>query len=100
MNKMKFLPFFVVLATSACSSQQNACEDASEAAAQVQECKSLHQQIIQAKDRPLIRTELERRYQDDCIDVRYYRDDHTDAVCGNKEKVSEIEQKLEIEKDQ
>ena len=59
--------------------------------------KLLHRQIINAKGDVLIRTELERRYQQDCIDIRYYRDDRQAAICGNKHKVKEIEQAVQIE---
>ena len=76
-----------VLLFSGCSSNSNICEDATLASEQVQQCQSLHRQIINAKDRPLIRTELERRYQQDCIDIRYYRDDKQAGVCGNKAEV-------------
>jgi hypothetical protein len=74
---------------SACSSNNGACEDVTLAAVQVQQCQSLHKQIINTKNKPLIRTELERRYQQDCIDIRYYRDDKQAGVCGNKAEVVE-----------
>ncbi|AZQ85750.1 hypothetical protein EKO29_18165 [Colwellia sp. Arc7-635] len=74
---------------SACSSHNNACEDVTLASEQVQQCQSLHKQIINTKNKPIIRTELERRYQQDCIDIRYYRDDKQAGVCGNKTAVAE-----------
>jgi hypothetical protein len=52
----------------------------------VNRCKK---KIAQAKGKPILRTELERRYQQDCIDVRYYRDDHQTEVCGHDGKVKE-----------
>lgn len=67
-----------------CSSNQNMCEDITLASEQVQQCQALHRQIINTKGKPLIRTELERRYQKDCIDFRYYRDEKQSAICGNK----------------
>ena len=78
-----------VVLFSACSSSNNVCEDLTLASEQVQQCQSLHKQIINAKNKPIIRTELERRYQQDCIDIRYYRDDKQDGVCGNKQEVEE-----------
>ena len=72
---------------SACSSTDNLCEDITLASEQVQACQALQKQITKAKNKPLIRTELERRYQKDCIDVRYYRDDHKTEVCGKKEDI-------------
>ncbi len=85
--KQMILVISGVLLFSGCSSNNNICEDATLASEQVQQCQSLHRQIINAKDRPLIRTELERRYQQDCIDIRYYRDDKQAGVCGNKAEV-------------
>ena len=48
-----------VLFFSGCSSHDSICEDATLASEQVQQCQSLHKQIINAKNKPLIRTELE-----------------------------------------
>ena len=77
-----------LLLVSACSSNTNSCEDVTLASEQVQQCQSLHKQIINAKNKPIIRTELERRYQQDCIDIRYYRDDKQAGICGNKAEVA------------
>ena len=84
------LPFSFVIILASCSSSDNNCEDITLASEQIQQCQALHRQIINAKGQPLIRTELDRRYQQDCIDVRYYRDDKQLAICGNKHKVNEI----------
>jgi hypothetical protein len=78
-----------VIFFSACSSNNNACEDVTLASEQVQQCQALHKQIINTKNKPILRTELERRYQQDCIDIRYYRDDKQAGVCGNKAEVAE-----------
>lgn len=78
-----------VVFLSACSSSNNVCEDVTLASEQVQQCQSLHKQIVNAKNKPIIRTELERRYQQDCIDIRYYRDDKQAGVCGNKQEVAD-----------
>ena len=86
---MKYLPFLSILAAftvAGCSSNNDACEDITLASEQIQQCQALHRQIVNAKERPLIRTELERRYQQDCIDIRYYRDEKQLAICGNKER--------------
>lgn len=90
---MKYTPFLVACMAallSGCSSNDNICEDITLASEQIQQCQALHRQIINAKGKPLIRTELERRYQQDCIDVRYYRDEKQSAICGNKHRVKEI----------
>ncbi len=80
-----------------CSSSDDICEDITLASEQIQQCQVLHRQIINAKGQPLIRTELERRYQQDCIDVRYYRDEKQLAICGNKHKAEEIKKNMDKE---
>ncbi len=100
MNKLVLLvvPFITLLAS--CTSVKNVCEDATLASEQIQACQALHKRIINAKDRVLIRTELERRYQQDCIDIRYYRDEKQAAICGNKHKVKEIRTSAKAESQQ
>ena len=96
---MKYTLFSAVslsLLLGACSSN-NACEDITLASEQIQQCQALHRQIVNAKGKPIIRTELERRYQEDCIDIRYYRDEKQMAICGNKHKTEEIRQKMDKE---
>ncbi|WP_159817488.1 hypothetical protein [Colwellia sp. 20A7] len=85
-----FSVIFSVLFLAACSSNNETCEDITLASEQIQQCQVLHRQIVNAKGQPLIRTELERRYQQDCIDIRYYRDEKQLAICGNKHKTKEI----------
>jgi hypothetical protein len=90
---MKHIYLFSMLALmtiTGCSTTENACEDVTIASEQIKMCQSLQRQIINAKGHPIIRTELERRFQVDCIDVRYYRDDKQKAICGNKHKIDEI----------
>lgn len=91
MIKILAIMVVVLLFISGCSSSNDACEDVTLASEQVQQCQSLHKQIIDAKNQPLLRTELERRYQQDCIDIRYYRDDKQSAVCGNKAAVADAQ---------
>ncbi|MGJ8691545.1 MAG: hypothetical protein ACSHW0_03620 [Thalassotalea sp.] len=87
MNSRVF-PLIVIITLSACAAQEPACEDAVVAAEQIQQCQQLQRQIVKAKDKPIVRTELERRYQADCIDVRYYRDDQQSAICDNKKQIN------------
>ena len=82
---------------SACATNENACEDVTLASEQVQQCQSLQRQIVKAKEQPIIRTELERRYEQDCIKVRYYRDDKQPAICGNKDKIDKITETMKKE---
>lgn len=90
MNKSVVLSLFLVSLLASCSSSDGACEDITLASEQIQECQALHKRIVAAKGDILIRTELDRRYQQDCIDIRYYRDDKQAAICGNKHKIKEI----------
>lgn len=94
---MKFTFFSAIgftLVLASCSSNDDACEDITLASEQIQQCQALHRQIVNAKGQPLIRTELERRYQQDCIDIRYYRDEKQSAICGNKHKTEEIKETM------
>jgi len=97
MNKLLLLVLPVVLVLASCSSVDNACEDVTLASEQIQECQALHKRIVNAKGDILIRTELERRYQQDCIDIRYYRDERQAAICGNKHKLKEIKKSAKTE---
>jgi len=85
-----FLATYIAVLLTGCSSSDNTCEDITLATEQIQQCQALHRQIVNAKGKPLIRTELERRYQQDCIDIRYYRDEKQSAICGNKHRLEEI----------
>jgi hypothetical protein len=99
MNKLLLLVLPVVTILASCSSVDNTCEDVTLASEQIQECQALHKQIINAKS-IIVRTELDRRYQQDCIDIRYYRDDRQAAICGNKHKIKEVRKSIETEAQQ
>jgi len=94
MVKLFFGTMIIAATLTSCSSYENVCEDVTLASEQIKQCQTLHRQIIQAKGRPLIRTELERRYQQDCLDLRYHRDEQQAAICGNKHKKSEAKAAL------
>jgi hypothetical protein len=91
MKESLLLAFSVLVLLTSCSSVDDVCEDVTIASEQIQQCQSLHKQIVSAKS-VLVRTELDRRYQQDCIDIRYYRDEKQAAICGNKHKTQEIRQ--------
>jgi len=88
------------LTLTGCSSIDNTCENITVASEQIQECQLLQRQIAHSKEQPLIHTELERRYQVDCIDIRYYRDDKQAATCGNKYKMAEAIEAVKEESQQ
>ena len=96
MNKSILLSLSVITLLASCSSVENACEDVTLASEQIQECQALHKQIINAKS-VIVRTELDRRYQQDCVEIRYYRDEKQAAICGNKHKIKEVIKSVEAE---
>ncbi len=102
MKRSLLLSALGAIALSGCATKESACLDVTEISEQAQQCESLKRQIDQAKGQPLARTELERRYQTDCIDIHYYRDDRQVAICDNKEEIEEVikarEEKLEAKK--
>lgn len=99
MNKSILLSLSVITLLASCSSVENACEDVTLASEQIQECQALHKQIINAKS-VIVRTELDRRYQQDCVEIRYYRDEKQAAICGNKHKIKEVIKSVEAESEQ
>jgi thymidine kinase len=99
MNKSILLSLSVVTLLASCSSVENACEDVTLASEQIQECQALHKQIINAKS-VIIRTELDRRYQQNCVEIRYYRDEKQAAICGNKHKIKEVRKSVAAESKQ
>jgi len=90
MKPIYFFSILTLLTLVGCSTIESACEDITLASEQIKECQSLQRQITHSKNEPIKRTELERRYQVDCIDIRFYRDDKQKAKCGNKHKLAEI----------
>ena len=89
MNKFIVTVISAIIA-SGCATQIQVCEDVVVKAEQVQQCLNLQRQIVNAKGKPIVRTELERRYQLDCVEVRYYRDDQKSDNCqvaDEREKV-------------
>ncbi|MBU2870183.1 hypothetical protein [Colwellia sp. E2M01] len=85
-----FFSLALALLLASCSSSSDVCEDVTLASEQIQECQALHKRIVTFKGDILTRSELDRRYQQDCIDIRYYRDEKQLAICGNKDKVKKI----------
>ena len=71
MNKSLFFSLLSVITLASCSSSDDVCEDITLASEQIQECQALHKSIVNAKGDILIRTELDRRYQQDCCRQRH-----------------------------
>ncbi|MDN3653609.1 hypothetical protein QWY77_12725 [Thalassotalea ponticola] len=79
-----------------CASSDNyGCEDIVFNEEQRQYCAHLQQQIKDADGQPIIRTELERRYEQDCVDIRYFRDDKRDERCLTEQVKQELKTKQE-----
>ncbi|MEW6999688.1 hypothetical protein AADZ86_18505 [Colwelliaceae bacterium BS250] len=73
------------------------CEKIVFSSEQQSECSNLQRQIVNAKNEPIKRTELQRRYELDCVDLRYYRDDMTLERCENKENKENVDQLIKNE---
>ena len=84
--KSVYFSVVAVLFLSACSSSQDPCDNVADIAEQVKQCQALQRQIAQTKNQPVILGELERRYQTDCVEVRYYRDEHQTDYCKGSSK--------------
>ena len=95
MQKIYFIALLIPIILGGCTSSDDVCEDITLAAEQIHTCQALQHRITIAKEKPIVRTELERRYQQDCIDIRYYRDSQQNAICGNKHKLTEIRKKTD-----
>ena len=70
----------IFITLSGCANQAP-CEDITLASEQYQACQQLEKQISALKNKPLMRSELQRRYQQNCLDFRYYRNEHQRKNC-------------------
>lgn len=89
----------VLLSQAGCAFiQDDPCEDITFSSEQQAECAQLQRRIVNAKGNPIKRTELERRYEQDCVNLRFYRDDQTQIRCENQASVDKWmkEEKSEI----
>ncbi|TKB47046.1 hypothetical protein [Thalassotalea mangrovi] len=92
------LSIAVTVCLSACSSSNAVnCDDIQVSMEQQNECISLKKQIDNARGQPILRTELERRYEQDCLNLRYYRDDQVVERCQNQEQLEEVRKEAEQE---
>ncbi|TRX53488.1 hypothetical protein [Thalassomonas sp. M1454] len=81
----------VLLTQVGCSFfQPDPCDEITFSSEQQAECSQLQRQIVNAKNEPIKRTELQRRYELDCVNLRYYRDDMSSDRCENPESVDVI----------
>ena len=82
--KKLFIHTSMLLLPFGCAYYEETCEDVSLISEQTQQCQILYKQISGLDNKPIRRTELERRYQQDCVDIRYYRDEKQPNVCNGK----------------
>lgn len=80
MNRIIAICFTTAILAS-CSSTTEQCEDPAEVKKQIQQCQLLNKQMKEAKGQPIRLQELERRYEQDCVKSRYYKDDHQVNSC-------------------
>lgn len=99
MNKNLLLSALGAIVMSGCASQENACRDITEISEKAQQCESLRKEIDASKNSPLKLSELDRRYQLECVDMLYYRSDRQEAVCDNKEQIEAIIREEEAKAD-
>ena len=90
MNTRNVLVLAFLVGLCGCTSNPRNCEEILEIKEQQAQCSLLKKQIVAAKKSTLLRSELERRYQNDCVDTRFYRDDHQEAICKNKKQMKDI----------
>ena len=67
-----------------CASQSNLCEDILEVKAQAQQCEVLQKAIRNPKN-PQMALTARQRFDNECVNFRYYRDDY-DTICKNGEQ--------------
>ena len=69
---------------SGCASQSNLCEDILEVKAQAQQCEVLQKAIRNPKN-PQMALTARQRYENECVNFRYYLDDY-DTICKGGEQ--------------
>ncbi len=71
------------LLVSGCANQTLPCEDILEVKRQQQECEQLRK-TMGRKDYPQQALTAQKRYEEACTNLRYYRDDY-DTICKKNE---------------
>lgn len=74
---------FILPLLSACSSTDNPCEQILEVKQQEQQCTEWRK-IMMNKDHPQQALTAKKRYDEACLDLRYYRDQY-DTICKGDE---------------
>ena len=74
----------VILALSGCATQPNPCEEILEVKRQQQECERLRK-IMNREEYPQQALTAKKRFEEACLNLRYYRDDY-DTICKGDKK--------------
>ncbi len=86
MNKRILLAssVFSVLSLQGCAINNNPCEEIVEVKRQERMCQTLKKQMND-KNHPQLALTARKRYEEACVNLRYYRDDF-DTICKGDEK--------------
>lgn len=80
--KSRRIPLAVVLVSgwvSGCVVQTPPCENIVEVNRQIRECQKLKKDMLN-KEHPQYALTARKRYESDCVELRYYRDEY-DTIC-------------------
>lgn len=75
---------YLTLTLSACASKNKPCEEILEVKRQEQQCEELRK-VMNNNQYPQQALTAKIRYQEACLDLRYYRDDY-DTICKGNQK--------------
>lgn len=93
MNNSKQAAFSLAMACvlSACANQQQPCEDILEVKRQLMQCQNWRE-VMNNNNYPQQALTAKKRFEQECQNLRYYRDDY-DTICkGNEVPISEAKQ--------
>ncbi|KXI30739.1 hypothetical protein [Paraglaciecola hydrolytica] len=79
----KVLMSFLLAGLNACASKDNPCEEILEVKRQVQQCEQWRK-VMNNNNYPQQAMTAKKRYEQECQDLRYYRDDY-DTICKGNE---------------
>jgi hypothetical protein len=85
MNMYRALPLICIAMTlSACANKSKPCEEILEVKRQEQQCEELRK-VMNNNQYPQQALTAKIRYQEACLELRYYRDDY-DTICKGNQK--------------
>ena len=86
MRTLKTLAVLVIVvpALSSCASKNPPCEEIVEVNRQIRECEDL-KKVMNNKSHPQQALTARKRYEEACVNLRYYRDEY-DTICKKNER--------------